>query len=50
MSKPAGLAGVVITALMIAGTIDVSTGWLWGLLALFAIAMVGPTASARPRR
>jgi hypothetical protein len=35
------IAGLVITGLMIAGTIQPTTGWIWGILALFAIDFVG---------
>jgi hypothetical protein len=50
---PASLTGVIIVALMIAGTIDVEIddAWLWVLLALFAVAMVGGGATGgRGRR
>ena len=48
MGRAAGLAGVIIVALMIAGTIpvEIDDAWLWALLALFAVSMV----SAAPRR
>ena len=47
LGGPAALAGLIIVALMIAGTIEVEIddAWLWVLLALFAVAMV----SAAPR-
>ena len=40
----AALAGLIIVALMIAGTIpvEIDDAWLWSLLALFATAMVMP--------
>jgi len=42
MGRAAATAGVIIVALMIAGTIpvEIDDAWLWALLALFAIAMV----------
>jgi len=44
MDRAAGLAGVVIVALMLAGTIDVKIddAWLWSLLALFLVTVVAP--------
>ena len=44
MGRAADTAGVIIVALMIAGTIpvEIDDAWLWSLLALFAIAMVMP--------
>jgi hypothetical protein len=49
---PAALTGVILVALMIAGTIDVEIddAWLWALLALFAIAMIGGGAPRGPGR
>jgi hypothetical protein len=42
MGRAAATAGVIIVALMIAGTIPVAIddAWLWALLALFALSMV----------
>lgn len=42
LGRAAAIAGVVITALMIAGTIPVTVddAWLWSLLALFAVGLV----------
>jgi hypothetical protein len=39
VGRSAAIAGIVIVALMIAGTIPVTVGdgWLWGLLALFIV-------------
>ena len=44
MGRAAGLAGVVIVALMLAGTIDVKIddAWLWSLLTLFLVTVVAP--------
>jgi len=44
MGRAAATAGVIIVALMIAGTIpvEIDDAWLWALLALFAVAMVMP--------
>ena len=49
MGRAAGLAGVVIVALMLAGTIDVKIddAWLWSLLALFLVTMVAPDRTPR---
>ncbi|MDP2674887.1 MAG: hypothetical protein Q8Q00_08275 [Dehalococcoidia bacterium] len=49
MGRAAATAGVIIVALMIAGTIpvEIDDAWLWALLALFAIAMVMP-GNGRP--
>ncbi len=49
MARSAALAGLIIVALMIAGTIpvEIDDAWLWVLLALFAIAMVF-SGSGRP--
>lgn len=43
---PAALTGVILVSLMIAGTIDVviDDAWLWVLLALFAVSLVGAGA------
>jgi len=51
MGRPAGLAGVIIVALMIAGTIPVviDDAWLWSLLALFLLTVVAP-GQHLPRR
>ena len=42
MGRAAATAGVIIVALLIAGTIpvEIDDAWLWALLALFAVAMV----------
>ena len=42
MGRAAATAGVIIVALMIAGTIpvEIDDAWLWALLALFAMSMV----------
>ncbi len=42
LGRAAATAGIVITALMIAGTIPVAVddAWLWSLLALFAVGFV----------
>jgi len=44
MGRAAATAGLIIVALMIAGTIpvEVDDAWLWALLALFAVSMVMP--------
>ena len=44
MGRAAATAGVIIVALMIAGTIpvEIDDAWLWALLALFAVAVVMP--------
>ncbi|HEU4758907.1 MAG TPA: hypothetical protein VFT91_02885 [Dehalococcoidia bacterium] len=51
LGRSAALAGLIIVALMIAGTIPVEAddAWLWALLALFAVSLVsfGP---GPPRR
>jgi len=49
MGRAAGLAGVVIVALMLAGTIDVKVddAWLWSLLALFLVTIVAPDPTRR---
>ena len=49
MGRVAVTAGLIIVALMIAGTIpvEIDDAWLWALLALFAIAMVSP-GNGRP--
>lgn len=49
MGRAAGLAGVIIVALMLAGTIDVKVddAWLWSLLALFVVATVAPGRGPR---
>jgi len=49
MGRAAGLAGVIIVALMIAGAIpvEIDDAWLWALLALYAVAMVMP-GNGRP--
>ena len=47
MGRAAGIAGVVIVALMLAGTIraEIDGAWLWSLLALFAVTVVVPDRS-----
>jgi uncharacterized membrane protein YccC len=52
MGRGAGVAGLIIVALMIAGTIpvEIDDAWLWSLLALFAVAVFLPTKPPRPRR
>ena len=44
MGRAARLAGVIIVALMLAGTIPLETDdtWLWSLLALFLVATAAP--------
>jgi hypothetical protein len=44
MGRAAGLAGTIIVALMIQGTIPVQIddAWLWSLLALFIVTVVAP--------
>ena len=51
MGRAAATAGVIIVALMIAGTIpvEIDDAWLWSLLALFAIATVF-SGDSRPWR
>ncbi|MGQ9573288.1 MAG: hypothetical protein ACUVV3_08940 [Dehalococcoidia bacterium] len=53
MGKAAGIAGVIIVALMLVGTIpvDIDDAWLWSLLALFLVTVVGPGRSlpSRPK-
>ena len=51
MGRAAATAGVIIVALMIAGTIpvEIDDAWLWSLLALFAVAMV-MSGNGRPWR
>lgn len=41
LGRAAPIAGIVIIALMIAGTISVTVdnAWLWGLLSLFAVSL-----------
>ena len=43
LGSAAAIAGVVIVALMIAGTIPVTVddAWQWSLLALFSVCLVG---------
>ncbi len=52
MGRGAGLAGLIIVALMIAGTIpvEIDDAWLWSLLALFAVTIFLPSKPPRPRR
>ena len=51
MGRAAATAGLIIVALMIAGTIpvEIDDAWLWSLLALFAVAMV-MSGNGRPWR
>jgi len=51
MGRAAATAGLIIVALMIAGTIpvEIDDAWLWALLALFAVSMVMP-GNGRPWR
>jgi hypothetical protein len=52
MGRAAGIAGVVIVALMLAGTIpvEIDNAWLWSLLALFLVTVIGPSRTHRGRR
>ena len=52
MGRAAALAGVIIVALMLAGTIplEIDDAWLWALLALFLIATVAPGRTPPVRR
>jgi membrane-bound metal-dependent hydrolase YbcI (DUF457 family) len=53
MGRGAGVAGLIVVALMIADTIPVKIddAWLWSLLALFfAVTVFLPTKPPRPRR
>ena len=43
----AAIAGLVIVSLMIAGAAAPTTGWLWGLLAIFAVQLVCGRAEKR---
>jgi hypothetical protein len=51
MGRAAGIAGVIIVALMLVGTIPVGidNAWLWSLLALFLVTAVAP-GGVPPRR
>ena len=42
LGRLAAIAGIVVVALMIAGTIEVTIddAWLWGLLSLFAVSFM----------
>jgi 1,4-dihydroxy-2-naphthoate octaprenyltransferase len=48
--RAAAVAGIVIMALMIEGTIDVvvDDAWLWGLLALFIVCLFSGHRGRRP--
>ncbi len=48
LSMSAAIAGIVIVALMIAGTIPVviDDAWLWGLLVLFIVVFLGSAGGA----
>ena len=52
LGRPAAIAGIVITALMIEGTIPVEAddAWLWVLLALFAVCLIVPGGRNLGRR
>lgn len=52
LGRAAAVAGLIIVALMIAGTIpvEIDDAWLWSLLALFALAMVAGGPAGPPRR
>ena len=52
MGRAAGIAGVVIVSLMLAGTIPVRIDdvWLWSLLALFLVTVVAPDRPHPGRR
>ena len=52
MGRAAGIAGVVIVSLMLAGTIPVriDDAWLWSLLALFLVTVVAPDRPHPGRR
>jgi uncharacterized membrane protein YccC len=52
MGRAAGIAGLIIVALMIAGTIpvEIDDAWMWVLLALFAVTVFLPEKPPRRRR
>ncbi len=52
LGRAAAVAGLIIVALMIAGTIpvEIDDAWLWALLALFALVMVAAGPAGPPRR
>ncbi len=52
LGRLAATAGLIIVALMIAGTIsvEVDDAWLWSLLALYAVAMVSGGPGGHRRR
>lgn len=52
MGRAASVAGIILVALMIEGTIpvEVDDAWLWSLLALFAVTLVLPNKPPRGRR
>ena len=52
MGRAAGIAGLVIVSLMLAGTIPVriDDAWLWSLLALFLVTVVAPDQPHPGRR
>jgi hypothetical protein len=52
MNRAAGIAGVVIVALMLAGTIpvEIDNAWLWSLLALFLVTTAAPGRTHPHRR
>ena len=45
MGRAAGIAGMVIVALMLAGTIPlkIDDAWLWSLLVLFLVTVAAPS-------
>jgi peptidoglycan/LPS O-acetylase OafA/YrhL len=52
MGRAAGIAGAVIVALMLAGTIpvEIDDAWLWSLLALFLVTATAPDRHLPHRR
>jgi nitric oxide reductase large subunit len=50
IGRAAAIAGIVITALMIEGTIPVAAddAWLWSLLALFVVGLFPRRGRLRP--
>jgi hypothetical protein len=52
MGRAAAIAGAVIVALMLAGTIlvEIDDAWLWSLLALFLVAATAPGRGIPRRR
>ena len=52
LGRPAALAGLIIVALMIAGTmpVEVDDAWLWAVLVLFAVAVIAGGSPTGPRK